>query len=153
MPDIPPNAQHLTHDVRARLIGAWRLVSWSERAPTGEIFYPLGEDATGQIVYSADGHVAAQLMRRGVPRFAHDDWRKATPDECAAAWIGYFGYFGTFSIDEHKQAVIHYVEGSWFPNLNGTEQVRFFRFEKGRLLLDADTEWGKVQIIWEKLVS
>jgi hypothetical protein len=141
----------VTADVRSRLIGAWRLVSWSEETSGGETVYPLGEDATGQLIYSEDGHVAAQLMRAAVPQFAEGDWRKAQPDECMRAWMGYFGYFGSFSIDEQKKAVIHHVEGSWFPNLIGTKQVRFFSFEGERLVLDADTAWGKVQIVWEKL--
>jgi hypothetical protein len=138
-------------EARSRLIGAWQLVSWFEQAPSGERVHPLGENAVGQIVYTADGHVSAQLVREEVPLFLHDDWRKATADESARAWMGYFGYFGTFSIDEEKQAVIHHVEGSWFPNLRNTDQVRFFRFEEGRLVLDADTQWGKVRIIWEKV--
>lgn len=151
MPNTLTNAS--AEQVRASLIGAWRLVSWSENAPSGEVVYPLGEGAVGQIVYSGDGHVAAQLMRAGVLRFADDDWRRATPDERSRAWMGYFGYFGTFSIDAEKKAVTHHIEGGWFPNLTGTEQIRFFRFENGRLVLDADTAWGKVRIIWEKLAS
>ncbi len=149
LPDTPVNSS--AEYVRARLIGAWRLISWTEDAPTGKVAYPLGEDATGQIIYSADGRVAAQLQRSGIPRFADDDWRKATPDERATAWLGYFGYFGTFAIDERRKAVIHRIEGSWFPNLNGSEQVRFYRFEGDQLVLDADTAWGKVRIIWEKV--
>lgn len=62
-----------------------------------------------------------------------------------------FGYFGSFSIDEDEGAVIHHIEGSWFPNLIGTEQVRFYRFEDEQLVLRADTAWGKVHIVWEKL--
>ena len=53
---------------------------------------PLGES----------GH-PAQLVRKNVPRFLHVDWRKATKDENTRAWVGYCGYFGTFSIDEDKQ--------------------------------------------------
>jgi hypothetical protein len=44
--------------------------------------------------------------------------------ERAAAWPQYFGYFGTFSIDEAQQTVTHHVESGWFPNLAGTDQVR-----------------------------
>jgi hypothetical protein len=44
------------------------------------------------------------------------------------AWVNYFGYFGTYSVDEQNKAVIHRIEGSWFPNLVGTEQIRYYRF-------------------------
>ena len=139
-------------DIRAKLIGAWRLLSWYEKGPGGEIVYPLGNDAQGQLIYTVDGLVSAQLMRANVHSFANDDWRQATLEERAEAWLGYFGYFGTFSIDEERSVVIHHVEGSWFPNLKGTHQTRFFHFDGESLVLDAETAWGNVRIVWERAV-
>jgi hypothetical protein len=136
--------------IARKLIGAWRLVSWSETKKDGTTDYPLGKDAIGQLIYSADGHVAAQLARNGMPPLRDEDWRSVSQPESAQAWKGYFGYFGTFSIDTGKQAVIHHVEGSWFPNLTHTDQTRLFRFVGDELVLDADTAWGKVRIAWEK---
>ena len=132
------------------LIGAWDLISWYETKPNGDIEYPLGEDALGKLIYSADGHVSAQLVRRNLDRFGNDDWRRASEDESAAAWKGYFGYFGTYSVDLERRSVIHHIEGAWFPNLVGTNQVRRYRFEDSRLTLDAETAWGRVRIIWER---
>lgn len=140
-----------TPDIRERLIGSWRLLSWSEHLSAGEVTYPLGEDAKGQLIYSSDGRVSAQLVSANMQRFAYDDWRVASSGERFEAWGKYFGYFGKFSIDEQKNAVIHHIEGAWFPNLVGTEQVRFFHFENEKLVLDADTNWGKVRIVWEKI--
>ncbi len=138
-------------DIRARLIGAWRLLSMHETRADGTAVYPLGEDARGQLMYGAEGRMSAQLIRDKARRFTNDDSREATSEERARAWLDYFGYFGTYSIDPERNAVIHHVEGSWFPNLNGSEQVRLFRFEGERLVLDADTPWGKVQAAWEKI--
>jgi hypothetical protein len=42
------------------------------------------------------------------------------------------------------------ADGSWFPNLLNTKQKPHFEFEDSRLVLKADTEWGRVQIIWER---
>jgi hypothetical protein len=140
-------------EVVNQLIGAWSLVAWFETKPNGERVYPLGEDAIGQIMYSADGHVAAQLMSRQPERFLSDDWRQASETESARAWKQYFGYFGRFTIDLEANAVIHHVEGSWFPNLLNTKQQRRFQFEGSRLLLNADTEWGQVQIVWERMYA
>ena len=137
-------------DIVRKLIGAWRLVSWSETKEDGTVDYPLGKDAIGQLLYSADGHVAAQLARKGMPPLRDEDWRSASQPESSRAWKSYFGYFGTFSIDIATQAVIHHVEGSWFPNIAHTDQKRLFGFEGDELVLDADTAWGKVRIIWEK---
>jgi hypothetical protein len=115
---------------------------------------PLGKAPVGQLIYDDTSNaVSAQLVQARQQRFASDDWQEATPEEKAAAWPRYFGYFGTFSIDEAEQTVTHHVESGWFPNLVGTDQVRHYRFEGGRLILDADTAWGVVQIIWSRQSS
>jgi hypothetical protein len=136
--------------VTERLIGVWELVAWYEIGPEGRHVNPLGGDEVGQIVYTADGHVSAQIVRRDLERFRDNDWRKATDAETAAAWMGYFGYFGRYTIDEDRQTVTHHIEGAWFPNLVGTEQVRHYRFEDSRLILDADTAWGRVRVEWRR---
>jgi hypothetical protein len=137
-------------DIARALIGAWRLVSWSETKKDGTTDYPLGRHAIGQLIYSADGHVAAQLARKEVEPLHEEDWRAVSQPESAKAWKNYFGYFGTFSIDTNRQAVVHHVEGSWFPNLADTDQARSFHFDGCRLVLDADTAWGRVHIVWER---
>ena len=137
--------------IRAALLGAWRLVTWQSIDTSGNVSYPLGEDAVGQLMYTDSSHVSAQLVRADMPRFASDDWRQATAEERAAAWPGYFGYFGRFTLDSDAGAVIHHIESGWFPNLVDTQQVRRYRFKDSRLILDADTAWGQVRIIWEKL--
>jgi hypothetical protein len=137
--------------IRERLLGSWSLVSWEERDQTGRVNYPLGPKATGQLIYTRDARMSAQLMRPGSRRFATDDWRQATTADKSSAWGDYFGYFGTFSIDVGNKAVVHHIEGSWFPNLVGTDQVRHFRFDGDRLILDAKTAWGNVHIIWRKV--
>ncbi len=138
-------------EVLHRLLGAWRLVRWEERSPDGSIHYPLGENAVGQIMYDANGQMSAQLMRKDQARFADDDWRKATTAEKAEAWANYFGYFGTYSLDADRKVVTHHIKGSWFPNLVGADQLRYYRFEGNQLVLDASTAWGQVRIVWEKL--
>jgi hypothetical protein len=102
-------------------------------------------------MYDASGAVSAQLMRREQAPFRDEDWRNATDEEKAGAWSGYFAYFGTFTVDEAAGAVIHHVEGSAFPNLVGTQQVRQCSFDGGRLSLVAETGWGRVSITWARL--
>jgi hypothetical protein len=138
-------------DIQHRLRGAWRLVSWEQVRDDETVAYPLGADAAGQLMYTAPDRVSAQLVRTQQAPFASDDWQRATAEEMRAAWPSYFGYFGTFSIDLEQGAVIHHIDGSWFPNLVGSQQVRRFSFEDGRLVLDADTTWGAVRIVWDKI--
>jgi Lipocalin-like domain len=133
-----------------KLVGVWELRSWTEIRPDGTADFPLGIAAHGQNLYTPDGHVAAQLIKADRATFASEHWRDASDAEGARAFKEYFGYFGTFSIDPEKQALIHHIEGAWFPNLLGTDQVRIFQFVDNQLVLDADTEWGKVRIEWKR---
>ena len=89
-------------------------------------------------------------MRSGQAALSTKDWRKTGVSERAEAWSGYFGYFGTYSIDEAVATVNHNIEGSWFPNLVGTTEMRHYQFNGDKLVLDADTAWGKVHIVWDK---
>lgn len=139
-----------TDQVRNRLLGGWRLVSWEISDANGHRTYPLGKDAIGQLMYDGQGRVSAQLARRDQAKFSDDDWQKASTEEKASAWGNYFGYFGSFTIDEPARTVVHRIQGSWFPNLLGTEQRRVYRFEGDQLIFNASTAWGENRIVWEK---
>jgi hypothetical protein len=82
-PAITSKASGTVEDIARRLICAWRLVSWSEIKKDGSTDYPLGEHAIGQFIYSADGHVAAQLSRKDAKPLHEEDWRAASQPESA----------------------------------------------------------------------
>src|ERR1051326_8143102 len=109
--------------LRAHLIGHWTLVSLTA-VDGSQIEYPMGHDATGVISYDEAGHMAAQIMQAGRPRFASGDIDAGTFEELSAALTGYTAYFGTYSVDEGAGVVTHHVEGSLFPNWVGTDQRR-----------------------------
>lgn len=126
MPALPPTAART-------LTGAWRLVSWSGRDASGAVAYPFGQAAVGSIVYTAEGAMAAQIMRPDRAPFAGNDPFRGTAAENAAAVRGYIAYAGTFRIE--GDTVIHRVEMSLFPNWIGGEQRRQIEWEGDRLVL------------------
>jgi len=133
------------------LDGTWSLVSWETIGPGGEVTYPLGKDPLGQLMYDDEtGAVSAHLVESGQHRFASDDWQQASAGEMVAAWPRYFGYFGTFTVDEAAETVTHHIRAGWFPNLADTEQVRHYALQGDRLTLDAETAWGAVRITWRR---
>jgi hypothetical protein len=137
--------------VRARLLGSWSLVRWESIGADGQVGYPLGENAVGQLMYDGEGdRVSAQLVRANQQPFVSDDWQQAGREEMCRAWPSYFGYFGRFTIDARAAIVTHHIDAGWFPNLTGTQQVRHYRLDGEDLVLDADTAWGQVRIIWRK---
>ncbi len=117
------------------LAGTYRLVSCEVHWSDGEISFPYGEDPEGLLVYTSSGHMSGHLMRRGVPAFAGKG-RVGTPEETQAAFRGYLGYFGTYSVDETARVVTHHVAGSWYPNWVGTDQVRYIRDDPNNLVIE-----------------
>ena len=140
-------------ELRAKLIGAWRLTASEWFDANGPVESPLGPEPVGLLMYGESGAVSVQLMRPNQSNFSDEDWRLASDREKASAWLGYFCYFGTFTVDEVAGTVTHYVEGSWFPNLVGTEQLRTFVFVGNALSLTAQSSLGRVTLVWERFTG
>ncbi|MFE0629206.1 lipocalin-like domain-containing protein [Streptomyces sp. NPDC058864] len=145
-----------TGDLRERLLGAWRLVSYVAVDEAGERYYPLGEDADGLIVYTPQGWMSAQLVRRDRPLFAGGRLESGSDSELAEAGRGFVSYAGRFRvIDEHTLS--HDVSISLFPNWMGGSQFRVARLdgEVLELSLPAATElWGRTRnavLTWARL--
>lgn len=136
---------------RRKFLGSWGLISFEWRNEGGDVRTDLGDDPVGQITYDASGTFSVQMMRRTLSRFSSDDLRQATSEEKACAWSGYFGYFGTYTVSESGDAVTHHVEGSSFPNIVGTDQLRSCTFLGDRLTLTSESQWGRVTIVWQKV--
>ena len=62
-------------EIATLFIGSWSLLSSILTTPDGRTEYPFGEDAVGCIMYTADGYMAAHLMRRERTRFVSDKRR------------------------------------------------------------------------------
>jgi len=135
----------------AQFISTWELVSFMETSPSGEVSYPLGAGAVGQMTYEASGHMSAHLCESGLQKFASDNTQAATPEETVVAWKAYVGYWGTYTVDAANQRVEHLVLGSWFPNWVGTKQVRTYRFEGDELHLEGDLTAGHATLIWKRV--
>ena len=53
---------------------------------------------------------------------------------------GYFGYFGTYTVDERARTVTHHVAGSSFRSYTGSDVTRFFELEADTLSLVTGVE-------------
>jgi hypothetical protein len=127
-----------------KFIGGWQLVSCINRHPDGSEDHPIGPDPLGQIMYSLDGHMTAQLIR-------------TTPSEAKPLDLPYVqkmpdyaGYFGAFSVDAAKGVVTHHVAGSSSSGMVGTDQERRFKFDGDKLILGADAGADRMEIVWQK---
>ena len=137
--------------VRARFIGTWSLTSYELRLASGVVEKPFGDHPVGRILYQKNGAMSAQLMRPAPSPFANPDPLQARPEESTLAWRNYIGYWGTFRVDAKARLVVHDIEGGWFPNWVGQKQVRSFRFDRDRLILEADSPAWHATLIWRRL--
>jgi len=102
--------------LQERLVGSWRLVSYEVRDGLGSpVGYPLGEDATGYLLYTAEGLMSAQIMRRDRPRYRAGGLGDGTDAESADAARGYVAYAGHYRV-ERDSVVVHEPAVSLFPN-------------------------------------
>ena len=118
-----------------KMIGTWRLISSEFRTSKGEIVYPLGEGAQGQLIFTSAGFMSGQLMRAGRPVFSGPDQSTGTMEEIKTAFEGFVSYYGPYEVDLDNHKVITHVEGSLYPNWVGDDQERFFEFSDNRLIL------------------
>ncbi|OUL28308.1 lipocalin-like domain-containing protein [Nostoc sp. 106C] len=115
------------------LVGTWKLLSCETRTANGQIFYPLGDNPSGYIIYTDNGYVSVAMMRANRPQFQAGDIAAGTVEEKVAAADSYISYCGTYEFQADK--VIHHVEVSFFPNWVGANQVRFAQFNGEQLTL------------------
>src|SRR5215216_943552 len=150
-----PQGKKVTTMASNPLIGTWRLLSWENRSvEDGQLSYPLGEDATGYIIYNEDGYMFVAIMAPHRLRFAHDDLLSATKEEEALAEETYLSYCGRY--DFLGDRVVHHVELSLFPNWIGGDQERLVDLRGERLTLSTRALLLRgiqqtAHLIWERV--
>ena len=115
------------------LLGGWHLESWSFVHDDGRPpEYPLGADAKGIILYTADGHVSATLMRANLAES--------------------FAYAGRYEVRDG--AVFHSIQVATSPALVGVTSTRHIELAGERLTLsgpDFSAGTGRTQrIAWRR---
>ena len=104
--------------LRDAVLGGWELVSFVARdVATGEDRRPLGAAPRGLILYTADGHMSAQL--------AESDMGE------------YIAYGGRYSVNEETATLHHDVTISMMPELLTQPQFRNASIDGDRLTLSA----------------
>jgi hypothetical protein len=112
-------------DDREKLLGNWKLVLFvTEDVDSKQRNNVYGERPNGYIGFTPAGRFFA---------FATADGRKPpqNPEEQAAAFRSMVAYTGKFRLEGDK--FITKVDVAWNEGWVGTEQVRFWRVEEGKL--------------------
>ncbi len=108
-------------------------MSFESRTPDGVVNYPLGRDAKGYCIFTADGYMSVAVMSSKRPRYVSGDLLGGSTEEKVAAAETYITYSGRYETRGNK--LIVHCEVSFFPNWVGEDQVRFFELNENRLNL------------------
>jgi hypothetical protein len=141
--------------LRDRLVGAWELQEYSVTSEDGTVFYPMGRDASGLIIYTPDGYMSAQIMKPGRPPYAAGDMQGGTSEELSTAARGYVAYSGPYCVDEEHETLHHNMALSLFPNWIGDVQARHAHLDGELLTLSpAPARYGGQRItprlVWKR---
>ncbi|MGO1121082.1 lipocalin-like domain-containing protein [Rhodovibrionaceae bacterium A322] len=131
---------------REDFIGSWQMVSWRSLKDGEPDGYPMGEDAKGQIVYAAEGRMAAFLMR------ADFEENSQTTLPTAQTMIS---YGGTWRVEGEE--IVHDVIFATLPHWIGRPLVRRVERQGERILLRTAPEYSKSgkryehELLWERV--
>ena len=119
------------HRLKSRLVGRWRLVSYTACADGAEPVHPLGAGARGVLDYSREGQVSVHIMG-----------------------AGYFAYYGYYTVDEKAATVTHHLELCSDRSLAGASNLRDIALEGARLVLSGpvslDGRPHTIRVVWER---
>ena len=143
---------------KEQVIGIWTLVSYEVVDNMGNKTYPMGEDATGFIMYHPEGFMSAQMMTKGRPKYASGALHTGTQEEMANAAQGYLAYAGPYEVDEENKVVTHHMTVSMNPTWLGDSQPRYVKLDGDILEIASPpiVEDGKEQntkLIWKRVVA
>jgi lipocalin-like protein len=140
--------------LKEQLVGTWTLVSWEQTNADGTMVQQFGVNPKGIAFFDAAGRYIITVMRSDRAKYANDNFgqiAQATAEENKATAQGTITYFGTYSASEPDRTITIHVEGSSFPNWNGTEQKRFFAITEDRLKLTVrPPRGGRVDVLWKR---
>jgi hypothetical protein len=137
-----------------RFVGAWRLVSWTERLADGTTRAAATD--VGYLMFADGGRMCATLANS-----KRAPWSGApqTLDEAIARTTGYISYCAQFDVHAQEGFVTYTEDLDLNPRTVGVVRKRWFSFDGSdrlKLTIDAAERAANLQdssLIWERVRS
>jgi hypothetical protein len=138
--------------LKERLVGTWTLLSWEQKKGDGTKVERYGTSPKGIAIFDAGGRFIITVMRSDRAKYASNALWQGTPEENKETADGTITYFGTYSVSEADSSIAIHVEGSSYPNWNGTDQKRFVSIAGELLTLTVRPPAGDTvtDVIWAR---
>jgi Lipocalin-like domain len=95
----------------------------------------FGANPQGQLTFEPDGRFSVIILRSDIPKFATNSRDAGSSEENKAVVQGSIAYFGTYSASEAGNVIKYHIDGSTYPNWQGTDQERLFKLSGDELTL------------------
>jgi hypothetical protein len=136
-PPVEQVVQPTVINDRNSLNGVWKLVSFEQSEPDGNVSYPYGEMPSGRLTFDAAGRMSVFVMKPG--RFASVNTTAAittaSVDDLRQIADGFMAYYGDFQVDDSTKTIITKVAGATIPAWTDSEQKRAYELSGDTLAL------------------
>lgn len=137
--------------LKEQLVGTWTIISWEQKKSDGTKLQQFGANPTGIAFFDAAGRYIITVMRSDRAKYASNALWQGTAEENKATADGTQTYFGTYVVSETDRSIAIHVEGSSFPNWNGTDQKRIVAITGDQLTLTVRPPSGEnVDVVWRR---
>jgi hypothetical protein len=110
--------------LKQQVIGLWSLASQYVERPDGSRVERFGANPKGTAYFDQGGRFSMIMMRADLPKIASNNAMTATDAENKAIMQGSSAFFGTWSVDEATSTMLNRIDGSTYPNWDGTDLKR-----------------------------
>lgn len=111
------------------LQGSWTLVAADKLLPGGGRAHDYGQSPRGRLLVDARGRYSLQIFKSERTPFASADKARGSAEEFASAVLGASTHYGTLEVDAGQGLLVFRIEGSSFPNWEGTVQKRAYTLD------------------------
>jgi hypothetical protein len=137
-PQTPASPTASTRASTQPIAGAWRLAEHVNWDSSGKPVPQFGPNPVGYFVHDEAGRFSVHIMRTA----------PVQPSTAAPDGLGYYGSFGTYTVDRERSQCAYRVEGSSRTELVGTEARLPCRVEGDSLIIEDGKTFRRV---WRRL--
>jgi hypothetical protein len=103
-------------------------------------------------MYTPDGFMSAQIQSSGRPDYDRPVASGGTPEQAAAAALGYLAYSGRYFVDEQTGDIRHQATLSLVPNYLGQFHLRHSNLHGDRLTLSSELTLPDGRTVYSSLL-
>jgi hypothetical protein len=117
---LPTSVAGQQKSLKEQLVGTWAFVSSTAKLADGSPLW--GTNPKGHLSFDANGRYSNIIVRSDLAKYASNNRMQTTPTEDKATVQGAIAFFGTYAVNEADRSFTVRVDGSSYPNWNGTDR-------------------------------